>query len=105
MSLRWQKPCGASVPAVSEGCPRHECGRKRLFWRGTPFACLSAWTRGDMMAFVSPQLVSEYFETFEELVVRYADRRPADWPDVLSHSAEMVFALDRARGATNFRDE
>jgi putative PIN family toxin of toxin-antitoxin system len=70
------------------------------FWRGAPFACLSSWARSDVTAFVSPQLLSEYFETFEELMVRYPDRRPAAWPDVLSRSAEMVFPADRARGAT-----
>ena len=41
------------------------------FWRGSPFDCLSAWARGDVAAFVSPQLLSEYFETFEELAARY----------------------------------
>jgi uncharacterized protein len=75
------------------------------FWRGNPFACLSAWARGDVAAFVSPQLLSEYFETFEELAARYPDRKPVAWPDALAHSAEMVFPFDRARGATPDPDD
>ena len=75
------------------------------FWRGSPFACLSAWARGDLAAFVSPQMLSEYFETFEELAARYPDRKPAAWPDALAQSAEMVFPLDHARGATADPDD
>ena len=70
------------------------------FWRGNPFACLSAWARGDLTAFVSPPLLFEYFETFQEIAARYPDRKPAAWPDALAQSAEMVFPYDRVRGAT-----
>ena len=52
------------------------------------------------MAFVSPPLLFEYFETFEELAVSYPDRNPAHWPEALAQSAEMVFPYDHARGAT-----
>lgn len=75
------------------------------FWRGKPFECLTAWTRGELTAFVSPQLVSEYFETFEELAARYPERKPAPWHDALALSAEMVFPFDRARGATTDPDD
>jgi putative PIN family toxin of toxin-antitoxin system len=75
------------------------------FWRGSPFACLSAWARGEIAAFVSPQLLSEYFETFEELAARYPDRKPTAWPDALAQSAEMVFPVDRTPGATPDPDD
>jgi putative PIN family toxin of toxin-antitoxin system len=75
------------------------------FWRGSPFDCLAAWARGDVAAFVSPQLLSEYFETFEELAARYSDRKPTAWPDALAQSAEMVFPFERVRGATPDPDD
>lgn len=52
------------------------------------------------MAFVSPPLLFEYFETFEELAAHYPDRSPVTWPEALAQSAEMVFPSDHARGAT-----
>lgn len=75
------------------------------FWRGKPFDCLSAWARGELTAYISPQLLSEYFETFEELALRYPDRKPAPWLEALAESAEMVFPIDRARGATPDPDD
>ena len=58
-----------------------------------------------MIASVSPQLLSEYFETFEELTTRYPGRKPVPWPHALAQSAEMVFPFDRARGATPDPDD
>ena len=75
------------------------------FWRGNPFTCLSAWARGELIAHVSPQLISGYVETFEELAARYSDRKPVAWHDALAQSAEMVFPVDSARGATPDPDD
>ena len=70
------------------------------FWRGKPFDCLSAWARGEISVSVSPQLLSEYFDTVEELAARYPDKRRVPWVENLTASAELVFPSDRARGAT-----
>lgn len=75
------------------------------FWRGKPFDCLAAWASGDVAAFVSPPLLAEYFETFEELTARYPNIKPVAWADALAQSAEMVFPFDRARGATPDPDD
>ncbi len=68
------------------------------FWRGKPFDCLSAWARGEISVFVSPQLLSEYFDTVEELAARYPNKQRVEWIEVLTSSADLVFPSDRARG-------
>src|ERR1044072_3487483 len=68
------------------------------FWRDKPFDCLSAWARGVISAFVSPQLLSEYFDTIEELSARYPEKRRVEWVEALTASADLVFPSDRARG-------
>jgi putative PIN family toxin of toxin-antitoxin system len=70
------------------------------FWRGKPFDCLSAWARGEISVFVSPQLLSEYFDTIEELAARYPDKRRVEWAEAITASADLVFPSDRARGET-----
>jgi len=70
------------------------------FWRGKPFDCLTAWARGEIAAYVSPQLLSEYFDTVEELAARYPDKRRVEWIEALTASADLVFPTDRARGET-----
>jgi len=70
------------------------------FWRGKPYDCLSAWARGEISAYVSPQLLSEFFDTIEELVARYPDKRRVEWAEALTASADLVFPSDRARGET-----
>jgi len=70
------------------------------FWRGKPFDCLSAWARGEISVYVSPQLLSEYFDTVEELSVRYPDKQRVEWVEYLTASADLVFPSDRAYGET-----
>src|SRR5437868_9911378 len=70
------------------------------FWRGKPFDCLSAWAQGVISVFVSPQLLSEYFDTIEELSARYPERPRENWVEALTASADLVFPSDRARGET-----
>jgi len=70
------------------------------YWRGKPFDCLTAWTQGEISVFVSPQLLSEYFDTVEELSARYPDKRRVEWIEALTASADLVFPTDRARGET-----
>lgn len=75
------------------------------FWRGKPFDCLSAWVRGECLAVASPQILSEYFETVEELEARYPGRLRVAWPETLTESAELIFPLNRARGETKDPDD
>ena len=75
------------------------------FWRGKPFDCLAAWARGEFTACVSPQLLSEYFETVEELVSRYPNRKRVEWIEGLTASAQLVFPTDRAKGETDDPDD
>ena len=75
------------------------------FWRGKPFDCLTAWARGEIAVYVSPQLLSEYFDTVEELAARYPDKRRVEWIEVLTASADLVFPTDRARGETPDPDD
>ena len=75
------------------------------FWRGKPFDCLAAWARGDVVVAVSPQLLSEYFDTIEELAARYPERNRVEWVESLTASADLVFPSDRARGATDDPDD
>jgi putative PIN family toxin of toxin-antitoxin system len=70
------------------------------FWRGAPFECLAAWVQGRCEAVVSPPVLAEYHETFEELRLDYPDIEPVEWVRVLTQSAELVFPTDRATGAT-----
>jgi putative PIN family toxin of toxin-antitoxin system len=70
------------------------------FWRGKPFDCLALWARGKIAVFVSPQLLSEYFDTVEELSARYPEKRRVEWIEALTASADLVFPADRARGET-----
>jgi len=75
------------------------------FWRGNPFDCLAAWAQGRVSAVVSPQTLSEYFETLEELQARYPGRQRVEWAEALAASAELVFPTDRARGAVKDPDD
>ncbi|MGA2281153.1 MAG: putative toxin-antitoxin system toxin component, PIN family [Verrucomicrobiota bacterium] len=70
------------------------------FWRGTPFDCLAAWAQGRCEAVVSPALLAEYYETIEELRLEYPRRKPVEWIDALTESAELIFPTERATGAT-----
>ena len=53
-----------------------------------------------MPAAISPPLLAEYEETFEELWLDYGDRSHVNWVELLRGSAEMVFPVERANGAT-----
>jgi putative PIN family toxin of toxin-antitoxin system len=75
------------------------------FWAGAPLMCLAAWVRGEVSAAVSPQLLSEYFDTYEDLALRYPERESVDWPDALAQAAEMVYPQDLARGVTTDPDD
>jgi len=70
------------------------------FWRGPPFDCLAAWAQGRCEAVVSPALLAEYYETIEELRLEYPRRKPVEWIDALTESAELIFPTERATGAT-----
>lgn len=70
------------------------------FWRGAPFDCLLAWAQGRCEAFVSPALLAEYHELFEELRLEYPKRKPVAWMDALTESAELVFPNHHAKDAT-----
>lgn len=70
------------------------------FWRGKPFDCLAAWARGEIAVFVSPQLLSEYFDTIEELAARFPEKPRVESVENLTASADLVFPSDRARGET-----
>lgn len=75
------------------------------FWRGKPFDCPSAWALGECVAAVSPQVLSEYFETIEELIARYPNRARVTWAEQLTASAELVFPEVRAYGAVKDPDD
>jgi len=70
------------------------------FWRGAPFRCLGAWAESHVTAAISPALLAEYQEVFEELRLDYPDRKYVDWVTALQNAAEMVFPVERAAGAT-----
>ena len=70
------------------------------FWRGPPFDCLAAWAQGRCEVLVSPALLAGYYETIEELRLDYPRRKPIEWVDALTESAELVFTTERATGAT-----
>ena len=69
------------------------------FWRGKPFDCLPAWALGECQAFVSPQVLAEYWDTIEELATRYPGGQRVAWVESLTASAGLVLPTDRARGA------
>jgi putative PIN family toxin of toxin-antitoxin system len=70
------------------------------FWRGAPYECLAAWAARRFAAVLSPPLLTEYEETFEELLLEHGNRPHLDWVSVLRSSAGMVFPVDRATGMT-----
>ena len=70
------------------------------FWRGNPFECLAAWAQGRCVAVISPSLLAEYHETVEELRLDYPGRECVEWARALAESAELVFPVERASGAT-----
>jgi putative PIN family toxin of toxin-antitoxin system len=70
------------------------------FWRGPPHDCLVAWARLRFVAAISPPLLAEYEETYEELLPRYRDRQPVDWVRALGEAADLVFPVERVAGAS-----
>jgi putative PIN family toxin of toxin-antitoxin system len=70
------------------------------FWNGAPFHCLAAWAEGRCEAALSPELLAEYHETILELRLDYPGRKCVEWARALSESAELVFPVERASGAT-----
>jgi putative PIN family toxin of toxin-antitoxin system len=75
------------------------------FWRGAPFDCLAAWAQGRCVAVVSSPLLAEYHETIEELCLDYPGRKYVEWVGALTESAELVFPVERATGATPDPDD
>lgn len=70
------------------------------FWRGAPFVCLRSWAQKEIEVLISPPLLAEYEETFEELLKDYGHREYVNWVALLRGSAPMVFPVERATGAT-----
>ena len=70
------------------------------FWRGAPFQCLSMWAQDRCAVAVSPALLAEYHETVDELRADYSGKPFVPWADTLTESAELVFPVERATGAT-----
>lgn len=75
------------------------------FWRGAPFDCLAAWAQGRCVAVVSSNLLAEYHETVGELRLDYPSRKCVEWVEALTESAELVFPIERASGATPDPDD
>ena len=75
------------------------------FWRGAPFDCLAAWAQGRCVAVVSSNLLAEYHETVGELRLDYPGRKCVEWVAALTESAELVFPVERAAGATPDPDD
>ncbi len=75
------------------------------FWRGAPFDCLAAWVQGRCVAVVSAALLAEYHETIEELRLDYPGHKCVGWAEGLTESAELVFPVERASGATADPDD
>ena len=75
------------------------------FWRGAPFDCLAAWAQGRCTAVVSSALLAEYHETIEELRLDYPALKYVAWVEALTDSAELVFPVERASGATPDPDD
>jgi putative PIN family toxin of toxin-antitoxin system len=70
------------------------------FWRGPPHTCLTEWAQSRFTAFVSPPLLAEYETTFENLLLKYPDRKPVHWVTILTESAELLFPEERIVGGT-----
>jgi putative PIN family toxin of toxin-antitoxin system len=75
------------------------------FWRGKPFDCLNAWADGKVEAVVSPQLLTEYFDTIAELEARYPTKLRVAWAESLTATAELAFPQDRAAGEVSDPDD
>jgi putative PIN family toxin of toxin-antitoxin system len=75
------------------------------FWRGAPFDCLAAWAQGRCVAVVSSGLLAEYHETVQELRLDYPGRKCVEWVEALTETAELVFPVERATGATPDPDD
>jgi putative PIN family toxin of toxin-antitoxin system len=75
------------------------------FWHGAPSDCLTAWADGLFAAVVSAELLAEYNEIVEALKNDYPDRKCAPWTEALTESAELVFPVERAAGATPDPDD
>jgi putative PIN family toxin of toxin-antitoxin system len=75
------------------------------FWRGAPFDCLTAWAQGRCVAAVSSNLLAEYHETVQELRLDYPGHKCVEWVEALTESAELVFPVERAAGATPDPDD
>ena len=75
------------------------------FWRGAPFDCLAAWAQGRCVAVVGSNLLAEYHETVGELRLDYPGRKCVEWVAALTESAELVFPVERATGATPDPDD
>ncbi len=75
------------------------------FWRGAPIDCLAAWAQGRCEAVASSALLAEYHETLEELRLDYPKIKPVEWVPALTESAELVFPVERATGATTDPDD
>ena len=75
------------------------------FWRRGPFDCLAAWAQGRCVAVVSSNLLAEYHETVGELRLDYPGRKCVEWVAALTESAELVFPVERATGATPDPDD
>ena len=67
------------------------------FWRGKPFECLSAWSRGKCLAAVSPEILSEYFVVSERKALEYPKIMRVAWAEALAEAAELFFPQERAR--------
>ena len=70
------------------------------FWKGPPHQCLSLWAEGQFQAFISPPLLAEYEETYEELCRQYPDRSPVNWISALADAAALIFPVERITGAS-----
>lgn len=57
------------------------------------------------MAVVSSGLLAEYHETVQELRLDYPGRKCVEWVEALTESAELVFPVERASGATPDPDD
>jgi predicted nucleic acid-binding protein len=53
----------------------------------------------------SSPLLAEYHETIEELRLDYPGRKYVAWEGALTESAELVFTVERAAGATADADD
>lgn len=70
------------------------------FRKGSPHLCLVSWAEGRFQAVISPPLLAEYEETYQELCLQYPDRHPVNWIGALAEAAELVFPVERVTGVT-----